>query len=140
MRYVYDGYKEHECRLTYGKLKHPYYCYEQEPLEHKEEQPEETSFLAGPVSLLEMSTRSTNACKRNGLLTVEQVIQCSEICLLEMEWLGEAAVKEIKDALAKFNLKLANPSPSELARTRKGDFHKLPREGWEFESMRRSDV
>ncbi len=58
------------------------------------------------VEDLKISERTKNALLNNGLKTIGGMARRSEKDLLELEGMGEKAIKEIKKALKKYGLEL----------------------------------
>lgn len=141
MQYKYDGYPEHEARLTWDGLKHPYCCYENPDNAIPENDEDEERKLQWSVSLLNMPLKASNACKRNGIGTVGQLVSYSKEELISMQGIGNTAILYIEKALAKIELKLAERPPQDFCTKQPNEqYYKLPREGVEFESIRTSDV
>ena len=57
---------------------------------------------------LELSVRSYNCLKRNGISTVQELTQKSEDEMMKIRNLGKKSLKEVKDVLTKFGLSFKN--------------------------------
>lgn len=85
-------------------------------MEQAPEEAEETVFIASkeekdqvldsPVENLELSVRSYNCLKRQGIDTLEQLVECSENDLLNIRNFGAKSIQEVKDKLAELTLSL----------------------------------
>ncbi len=85
-------------------------------MEQAPEEAEETVFVANkeqkdqvldsPIENLELSVRSYNCLKRQGIDTLEQLVECSENDLLNIRNFGAKSIQEVKDKLAELNLSL----------------------------------
>lgn len=63
---------------------------------------------ATPIEVLELSVRPYNCLKRNGIHTLEQLLECSEEDLMNLRNFGQKSMEEIKQKLAERNLSLRN--------------------------------
>ncbi|MCX7832082.1 MAG: DNA-directed RNA polymerase subunit alpha [Actinobacteria bacterium] len=63
---------------------------------------------ATPIEVLELSVRPYNCLKRNGIHTLEQLLECSEEDLMNLRNFGQKSMEEIKQKLAERNLYLRN--------------------------------
>ncbi|MEW6189828.1 MAG: DNA-directed RNA polymerase subunit alpha [Actinomycetota bacterium] len=62
--------------------------------------------LTSPIEDLDLSVRSYNCLKKQGIHTLEHLIQCTEEDLLNIRNFGAKSIEEVKDKLAKLNLSL----------------------------------
>lgn len=72
-------------------------------------QAEETtmnSLLKRPIDDLELTVRSTNCLKGEGIFYIGELVQCTESDLLQTPNLGKKSLHEIRDVLLKHNLSL----------------------------------
>lgn len=67
---------------------------------------EKDRVLDSPIENLELSVRSYNCLKRQGVDTLEQLVECSENDLLNIRNFGAKSIQEVKDKLAELNLSL----------------------------------
>ena len=67
---------------------------------------ETTGVLAEPIEDLELTVRSYNCLKREGITTVGELVQRSEDDLLEIRNFGQKSIDEVKAKLADLNLGL----------------------------------
>ena len=65
------------------------------------------SFLERDISELELTVRAENCCRASEIYTIGHLVKMSERHLTMMPNLGKKTIKEIKDALAAHDLKLA---------------------------------
>lgn len=65
---------------------------------------------ATPIEVLELSVRPYNCLKRNGIHTLEQLLECSEEDLMNLRNFGQKSMEEIKQKLAEMNLSLKKSS------------------------------
>jgi len=63
---------------------------------------------ATPIEVLELSVRPYNCLKRNGIHTLEQLLECTEEDLMNLRNFGQKSMEEIKQKLAERNLSLKN--------------------------------
>lgn len=63
---------------------------------------------ATPIEVLELSVRPYNCLKRNGIHTLEQLLDCTEEDLMNLRNFGQKSMEEIKQKLAERNLSLKN--------------------------------
>jgi DNA-directed RNA polymerase subunit alpha len=63
---------------------------------------------ATPIEVLELSVRPYNCLKRNGIHTLEQLLECTEEDLMNLRNFGQKSMEEIKQKLAERNLSLRN--------------------------------
>jgi len=85
-------------------------------MEQAPEEAEETVFVANkeekdrvldsPIENLELSVRSYNCLKRQGIDTLEQLVNCSENDLMNIRNFGAKSIQEVKDKLSDLNLSL----------------------------------
>ncbi len=85
-------------------------------MEQAPEEAEETVFvtdkeekdqvLDSPIENLELSVRSYNCLKRQGIDMLEQLVDCSENDLLNIRNFGAKSIQEVKDKLAELGLSL----------------------------------
>lgn len=59
-----------------------------------------------PIEELELSVRPYNCLKRNGIHTIEQLLECTEEDLMNMRNFGQKSMEEIKQKLQERNLSL----------------------------------
>lgn len=78
---------------------------ERESIFAAEEEEVETE-LNSPVEDLELSVRSYNCLKRQGIDTLEQLVECSEVDLMNIRNFGSKSIEEIKDKLNELTLSL----------------------------------
>lgn len=69
-------------------------------------QEEARQVKATPIEVLELSVRPYNCLKRNGIHTLEQLLECSEEDLMNLRNFGQKSMEEIKQKLAERNLSL----------------------------------
>ncbi|MDI6689179.1 MAG: DNA-directed RNA polymerase subunit alpha [Actinomycetota bacterium] len=62
--------------------------------------------LTSPIEDLDLSVRSYNCLKKQGIHNLEQLLQCTEEDLLNIRNFGAKSIEEVKDKLAKLNLSL----------------------------------
>lgn len=74
---------------------------------HKEEV---RQVKATPIEVLELSVRPYNCLKRNGIHTLEQLLECTEEDLMNLRNFGQKSMEEIKQKLAEMNLSLKKSS------------------------------
>jgi len=67
---------------------------------------EKDKTLDAPIEDLELSVRSYNCLKRQGINTLEQLVQQSEADLLNIRNFGAKSIEEVKDRLAQLGLGL----------------------------------
>jgi len=67
---------------------------------------EKDRVLDSPIENLELSVRSYNCLKRQGVDTLEQLVECSENDLLNIRNFGAKSIQEVKDKLVELNLSL----------------------------------
>ncbi|MDO8886035.1 DNA-directed RNA polymerase subunit alpha [Candidatus Oleimmundimicrobium sp.] len=72
--------------------------------EDKEEVVE--SFFDAPIEDLDLSVRSYNCLKRQGISTLQQLSKCTENDLINIRNFGAKSIQEIKEKLASFDLGL----------------------------------
>jgi len=87
-------------------------------MEQAPEEAEETVFVTGkekkdqvldsPIENLELSVRSYNCLKRQGVDNLEQLVECSENDLLNIRNFGAKSIQEVKDKLDELNLSLSS--------------------------------
>ena len=65
------------------------------------------SDLSETIESLELTIRSNNCLKGNGINNISQLIMCTSSDLLSFEHLGRKSLTEIKDVLALKGLRLA---------------------------------
>lgn len=70
------------------------------------EEEEKDKTLEQPIEELELSVRSYNCLKRQGIDTLEQLIDCSEADLMSMRNFGAKSINEVKSKLAELSLSL----------------------------------
>lgn len=85
-------------------------------MEQAPEEAEETVFVANkeekdrvldsPIENLELSVRSYNCLKRQGIDMLEQLVECTENDLLNIRNFGAKSIQEVKDKLTELNLSL----------------------------------
>lgn len=78
---------------------------ERESIFAAEEEEIETQ-LNSPIEDLELSVRSYNCLKRQGIDTLEQLVECSEVDLMNIRNFGSKSIEEIKDKLTDLGLSL----------------------------------
>lgn len=71
-----------------------------------EEQVEAEANYNIPIEQLELSVRSYNCLKRQGIHTLEQLLGCTEQDLVNIRNFGEKSIDEVRDILASRNLSL----------------------------------
>jgi DNA-directed RNA polymerase subunit alpha len=64
------------------------------------------SVLDTPIEELDLSVRSYNCLKRQGVNTIGQLTECSEQDLLNIRNFGAKSIEEVKDKLQQMNLGL----------------------------------
>lgn len=67
---------------------------------------ESESVLDTPIEELDLSVRSYNCLKRQGVNTIGQLTECSEQDLLNIRNFGAKSIEEVKDKLQQMNLSL----------------------------------
>lgn len=67
---------------------------------------EKETTLNSPIEDLELSVRSYNCLKRHGIDSLEQLLECSEVDLMNIRNFGSKSIEEIKEKLAELNLSL----------------------------------
>jgi DNA-directed RNA polymerase subunit alpha len=67
---------------------------------------ESESVLDTPIEELDLSVRSYNCLKRQGVNTIGQLTECSEQDLLNIRNFGAKSIEEVKDKLQQMNLGL----------------------------------
>jgi DNA-directed RNA polymerase subunit alpha len=71
-----------------------------------EEEDEQDTILDTPIEDLELSVRSYNCLKRQGVNSVGQLAECSENDLLNIRNFGAKSIEEVKDKLQQMGLSL----------------------------------
>jgi DNA-directed RNA polymerase subunit alpha len=71
-----------------------------------EEEDEQDTVLDTPIEDLELSVRSYNCLKRQGVNSVGQLAECSEADLLNIRNFGAKSIEEVKDKLQQIGLSL----------------------------------
>lgn len=69
---------------------------------------EKDQVLDSPIENLELSVRSYNCLKRQGVDNLEQLVECSENDLLNIRNFGAKSIQEVKDKLDELNLSLSS--------------------------------
>lgn len=67
---------------------------------------EKETTLNSPIEDLELSVRSYNCLKRQGIDSLEQLLECSEVDLMNIRNFGSKSIEEVKEKLAELNLSL----------------------------------
>lgn len=62
--------------------------------------------LSAPIEDLELSVRSYNCLKRQGIDNVQQLLDCSELDLVNIRNFGSKSIEEVKDKLTEMGLSL----------------------------------
>jgi len=62
--------------------------------------------LNSPIEDLELSVRSYNCLKRQGIDTLQQLLDCSEIDLVNIRNFGSKSIEEVKSKLTELALSL----------------------------------
>lgn len=57
-------------------------------------------YTSDSVETLEMTVRTTNALVSVGILTIDQLLSCTEVDLLKIYGLGRKSLREVKEVLA----------------------------------------
>ncbi|MGB4593806.1 MAG: DNA-directed RNA polymerase subunit alpha [Coriobacteriia bacterium] len=73
----------------------------------EKEQAKKDSILDTPIEELDLSVRSYNCLKRQGVNNVGQLTECSEVDLLNIRNFGAKSIEEVKDKLQAMGLGLA---------------------------------
>lgn len=72
--------------------------------------------LALPIESLNLQSRSYNALRRRGILTVGELVAHSEADLLDIRNFGTKSIEEVKEALGSLGMALKDsPLPSDAA-------------------------
>ena len=72
-----------------------------------------------PIEDLDLSVRSYNCLKREGINTVSELVALSETQLMNIRNFGQKSVDEVKDKLVEMGLSLKDSFP-DSTRTRRG--------------------
>lgn len=67
---------------------------------------EKETTLNSPIEDLELSVRSYNCLKRQGIDSLEQLLECSEVDLMNIRNFGSKSIEEVKEKLTELNLAL----------------------------------
>ncbi len=67
---------------------------------------EDASIYKTPIEQLDLSVRSYNCLRKNGIEAVEQLVRCSEKDLLKIRNFGQKSMEEIKEKLSRLGLSL----------------------------------
>ncbi len=67
---------------------------------------ESRQIKATPIEILELTQRPYNCLKRNGIHTIEQLLECTEEDLMNLRNFGQKSMEELKEKLAQHNLSL----------------------------------
>ncbi len=70
------------------------------------EEKEQVTALASPIEDLELSVRSYNCLKRQGIDTLEQLLDCTDVDLVNIRNFGSKSIDEVKNKLVEMNLSL----------------------------------
>lgn len=76
---------------------------------NQEHWPSDTDFSEIPVNLLNISNRSLNVFRRQGIRTVQDILDMEEKDLTDMRQFGPGCLAETIKALAEHGLKLKAP-------------------------------
>jgi len=69
-------------------------------------EPEKEASLNSPIEDLELSVRSYNCLKRQGIDSLDQLLESSEVDLMNIRNFGSKSIEEIKEKLAELDLAL----------------------------------
>lgn len=67
---------------------------------------ERETVLNSPIEDLELSVRSYNCLKRQGIDSLEQLLECTEVDLMNIRNFGAKSIEEVKEKLAELSLSL----------------------------------
>jgi len=76
----------------------------------------QSSDLQRPITILNLPARSQNCLQREGIRTIGELIQRSEADLLDIRNFGAKSIEDVKDELAKLDLRLKD-SPAGFVST-----------------------
>ncbi len=62
--------------------------------------------LTSPIEDLELSVRSYNCLKRQGIDTLEQLLECTDVDLVNIRNFGSKSIEEVKAKLVDMSLSL----------------------------------
>ncbi len=69
---------------------------------------QQSSDLQRPITILNLPARSQNCLQREGIHTIGELVQRSEADLLDIRNFGAKSIEDVKDELAKLDLRLKN--------------------------------